>query len=126
MDRSNSRELKIYEKTTAATRAKQVKTDGNVDPNEKALEHRHNMGWFARPEKFLDDRPNSIESRNRIKGLGSQSGSHRLRSQDTEEYNYQEEKEQVEESGTTSPEPSPYQIPAREKHDSEKYDFTSN
>ena len=59
-----------------------------MDPNEKALEHRHNLGWFARPEKFLDDRPNSIESRNRIKGIGSQSGSQRLRSQDTEEYNF--------------------------------------
>ena len=64
MDRSNSRELKIYEKTTTASRSKQVKAGADVDPGEKALEHRHNLGWFARPEKFIDDRPNSISSRN--------------------------------------------------------------
>ena len=58
---SNSRpELKIYEKTTTASRSKRVNTDGEQSPGQKALENKHNMGWFARPEKFVDDRPNSI------------------------------------------------------------------
>ena len=52
---------KIYEKQTAASKAKQVgsstNSTGNID--EKAMQNRHNPGWFARPEKFTHDRPSS-------------------------------------------------------------------
>ena len=52
---------KIYEKQTAASKAKQVGSvsnpTGNID--EKAMQNRHNPGWFARPEKFTHDRPST-------------------------------------------------------------------
>ena len=65
MENKARAELKIYEKTTTASRSKRVNTEGEVSPGQKALENKHNMGWFARPEKFVDDRPSSISSRNK-------------------------------------------------------------
>ena len=53
---------KIYEKQTAASKAKQVGAVGSGSSNaidEKAMQNRHNPGWFARPEKFTHDRPST-------------------------------------------------------------------
>jgi hypothetical protein len=58
-------ELKVYDKTTAASRSKRIKDQAEMSPATKALENKHNLGWFARPEKFIDDRPSSISSRNK-------------------------------------------------------------
>ena len=65
MEHTKRAELKIYEKTTTASRSKRVNTDSEQSPDSKALENRHKPGWFARPEKFMDDRPSSILSRNK-------------------------------------------------------------
>lgn len=43
--------LKIYEKQTAASRGKQVKSIVGVEsatPDQKAMENRHNPGYYAR------------------------------------------------------------------------------
>ena len=44
--------LKIYEKQTAASRGKKVVRDDTKSPDEKAMENKHQPGWFARPEKY--------------------------------------------------------------------------
>ena len=58
-------ELKVYDKTTAASRSKRIKDQAEMSPATKALENKHNLGWFARPEKFIDDRPSSISRSHR-------------------------------------------------------------
>ena len=68
-------EVRVYDKTTAASRSKRVKDQAEMSPATKALENKHNLGWFARPEKFIDDRPSSISSRNKRQGNIQQSNS---------------------------------------------------
>jgi len=57
--------LKIYEKMTAASRAKLVTRDDTRSPDEKAVDNRHHPGWFARPDKFNSQSNRSQRGMNR-------------------------------------------------------------
>lgn len=56
----SNRDLKIWEKKTAASRSKIVPRQDSKSPDMKAMENKHNPGWFARPEKFINDRPSTV------------------------------------------------------------------
>lgn len=45
----------------------------------KALENRHNPGWFTRPEKFITDRPSSLSKSARKSQLDQSCNSKRSR-----------------------------------------------
>ena len=63
--------LKVHEKQTASSRGKQVRTasDQERSPDQIAMENRHQLGWFARPEKFTKDRPNTNSQNRSQRGM---------------------------------------------------------
>ena len=124
--------LKIYEKQTAASRGKRVARDGSTSqsPDQKAIENRHNPGWFARPEKFINDRPtvgSFQNNNNNNKSQRGMNGSNLRRDGENNDgftnvrdganiFNDEDYKELVEtnSSGMLRPE-SPYHIPEQAK-----------
>ena len=122
-------QLRIYDKQTAASRGKQVNRGDTQSPDEKAVSNRHNPGWFARPEKFTNERPStnslgrSQRGMNRSNGRSNDGqGQSTRKTLDEKLFDDEDYKQMVEsDSGNLLRPESPYSIPEQAKFDSADY-----